>query len=215
MQSTFIYGDSLVAALGFRSYSLNLNKWKGLEAHAKTARAGHFLGQWENEIVSAKASIYSSSGTFVMAEAIAVISFVSATCALVDYGSKVITRLNAFRKNVSELPASFHHISVQLPLLVDIVRRLNDQASQGELSAETESLLRPVVGSLHNEIEKLDVVLRKVLPSSDASTWEKGVKGIYSLPPAEHSRMNASVPRHVSGLYYYHYLSPPVSKRKY
>ena len=116
-----------------------------------------------------------------MAEAIAVISFVSAICSLADYGTKVVTRLNEFRKSVKELPTSFLHISVQLPLLVEIVRRLSNQASRGEIAPDTEKLLKPVVEGLHNEIKKLDAILQKVLPSAKASTWEKGIKAVKSV----------------------------------
>jgi hypothetical protein len=116
-----------------------------------------------------------------MAEAIAVISFLSAIASLASYGSTVVTRLNEFRKNVKDLPASFLHISIQLPLLVEIVRRLSSHASQGEIDSETEKLLAPVVQGLHNEIKKLDMVLLRVLPSAKASTWEKGVKAVKSV----------------------------------
>ena len=116
-----------------------------------------------------------------MAEAITVISFVSAIYSLADYGTKVVTRLNEFRKNVEELPANFVHISVQLPLLVDIVCRLSDQASRGEIAPDTEERLKPVVEGLHNEIKKLDAVLQKVLPSAKASPWEKGIKAVKSI----------------------------------
>ena len=116
-----------------------------------------------------------------MAEAIAVIGFVSAIASLADYGEKIVKRLNEFRKNVRELPQSFLHISVQLPLLVDIIRRLHDQSKQGELTPDTQNLLEPVLDCLSQEIQKLDAVLGKILPSAEASTWEKSVKALKSV----------------------------------
>lgn len=116
-----------------------------------------------------------------MAEAVAVLSFVSAICSLVDYGGKLVSRLNEFRNNVTNLPQCFFHISVQLPLLVDIARRLHDQAYRGELPPQTKSVLMPVVVGLHKEIQKIDDILHRILPSARASTWEKGIKAVKSV----------------------------------
>ena len=114
-------------------------------------------------------------------EAIAAISFVSAVWSLADYGTKVVQRLNEFRANVRDLPPAFLHISDQLPLLIDTVNHLHDQAKDGDLSPKTETALRPVVEGIHTQITQLDSVLVKVLPSAKASTWEKGLKAVKSL----------------------------------
>ena len=116
-----------------------------------------------------------------MAEAIAVIGFVSAIASLADCAERTVKRLNEFRKNVKDLPQSFLHISVQLPLLIDIIHRLHDQSKKGELTPTTENLLKPVLDGLYREIRKLEAVLGKILPSADASTWEKSVKAVKSL----------------------------------
>lgn len=116
-----------------------------------------------------------------MAEAIAVISFVSAVWSLADHGTKVVKRLNEFRTNVRDLPQSLIHISDQLPLLIDTVNRLHNQARDGNLSSATEKALQPVVDGIHAQVTKLDSILAKVLPSAKASTWEKGLKAVKSL----------------------------------
>ena len=116
-----------------------------------------------------------------MAEAIAVIGFISVVATLADCGERIVKRLNEFRRNAKELPQSFLHISIQLPLLVDIIHRLHDQSKKGELTPETENLLKPVLDGLYQEVQKLDAVLGKILPSADASTWEKSVKALKSV----------------------------------
>jgi hypothetical protein len=116
-----------------------------------------------------------------MAEAVAIISFVSAVSSLADYGWRVVRRLNEFRKTVNDLPQCFHHISVQLPLLVEIVEHFRRQAQDEDLSPKIEEVLSPVVEGLRKEITKLDAVLLKVLPSANASTWEKSIKAIKSV----------------------------------
>ena len=116
-----------------------------------------------------------------MAESIAVISFVSIVWSLADYGTKVVTRLNEFRTNGRDLPHAFQHISDQLPLLIDIVNHLYDQAKNNRLSHETEAALSPVVEGIRTQVTGLDSVLAKVLPSARASTWEKGFKAFKSI----------------------------------
>ncbi|MCJ1345259.1 hypothetical protein MMC31_003465, partial [Peltigera leucophlebia] len=70
-----------------------------------------------------------------MAEAIAVISFVSAVWSLADHGTKVVKRLNEFKTNVRDLPQSLIHISDQLPLLIDTVNRLHNHREGATASA--------------------------------------------------------------------------------
>ena len=116
-----------------------------------------------------------------MAEAIAVVGFISAIASLADYGTTVVKRFNELRKNVKGLPSNFHHINVQLPLLVNIVHCLHDQSERGELTPDTASLLKPVLEELHKELQKLDAVISKIQPSADASTLEKSVKAFRSV----------------------------------
>lgn len=116
-----------------------------------------------------------------MAEAIAVISFVSALFALADYGTKVLQRLNECKTSVRDLPRSFSHIRNQLPLLIGTVNDLRSRANAGGLSPETETALRLVVEGILAEVKGLNSILVKVVPSNTASNWEKGLKAIKSL----------------------------------
>ena len=116
-----------------------------------------------------------------MAEAIAVIGFVTALTQLAIYGSKVCKRLEEFQSNVKELPSSFLQIKDNLPLLLDIVRKLSEQAEKGSFDPQTQEILKPVIEGLHKEVQKLDAVLQKILPTAKASTWEKGVKAVKSM----------------------------------
>ena len=116
-----------------------------------------------------------------MAEGIAAIGLASSILSLINFGAKVVKRLDEFKTNVRDLPESFIHISVQLPLLVRVSENLYDQACRDELDSKTKSTLIPVVAGLREEIQKLDAVLLKILPGARASTWEKGIKAVKSL----------------------------------
>ena len=115
-----------------------------------------------------------------MAEAIAVISFISAVASLTNYGKIVVKRLNDFRSNVRDLPGVFLYIGHQLPLLITTVDKIYERAKNGDIDVETEAALRPVVDGVQEQLRELDVVLVKVLPSAKASTWGKGIKALKS-----------------------------------
>ncbi|MCJ1471288.1 hypothetical protein MMC07_009936 [Pseudocyphellaria aurata] len=116
-----------------------------------------------------------------MVEVIAAVGLASAIVSLVEFGAKVIKRLDEFKTNVHDLPQSFLHISRQLPLLVKVANSLHEQACDNRLDQTTKDALLPVVAGLEKEIRKLDTVLLEVLPAAQASTWEKCVMAVKSL----------------------------------
>jgi hypothetical protein len=54
-----------------------------------------------------------------MAEAFAVVGVVSNIVQLVDFGAKVLHRLNNFQYSLGNIPKSFRHIKAELPILLD------------------------------------------------------------------------------------------------
>ena len=113
-----------------------------------------------------------------MAEAFAIVGVVQAALALVSYGAKIVKRMDEFKHNVKGLPESFVKIRNQLPLLLSIIDHIQRQASNGELNADTEALLMPVLEGLRKDIIGFDETLLKVLPSPHASNKEKIAKAI-------------------------------------
>lgn len=109
-----------------------------------------------------------------MAEAFAILGVVQAALSLVSYGGKIVKRMDEFNHNVKGLPESFIKIRNQLPLLLNILENL--EANQGELSSETQSLLKPVSDGLRKDIVSFDETLLNVLPSPNASNKEKIAK---------------------------------------
>jgi hypothetical protein len=58
-----------------------------------------------------------------MAEAIAVASVVVTIVQLVDFGSKVLSRLDNFQSKAREIPKVFQHIKVEMAVLFDTLER--------------------------------------------------------------------------------------------
>ena len=53
-----------------------------------------------------------------MAEALAAIGAVASIVQLVDFGSKVLLRLNEFQSSIGEIPKVFQHVKAELPVLL-------------------------------------------------------------------------------------------------
>ena len=116
-----------------------------------------------------------------MAEAIAIISFVSAVVALVDIGSRVVIRLNDFQSKSHEMPDALRHIKVQLPLTIDSLRLSKGKAESGELSTESQNALMPALEACTKLIDRLDQLLIKLLPVEGDSSWLRRKKALRSL----------------------------------
>ena len=116
-----------------------------------------------------------------MAEAIAIVSFVSAAASLVQLGADLIVRIKEFRQNAKNLPAALLHISDQLPLLINTVNSLHEQAETYSLDPKTEAALIPVVRGVTSQINQVHSILVKVMPSAGSSKWKKYVKAVESL----------------------------------
>jgi N-terminal domain on NACHT_NTPase and P-loop NTPases len=99
-----------------------------------------------------------------VAEALAIVGLVSAIVQFVDFGSKVIERLNEFSSDIHELPKTFQTVKAQLPLLISTLSRTQRQATAGHVSDATAVALKPIIDACLNEIKVLQLILDKTLP---------------------------------------------------
>lgn len=116
-----------------------------------------------------------------MAEAIAVISLVSAIVQFVDYGTKVLNRLDEFKVDINEVPKTFRSIKAQLPLIVDTLKRTQKQADAGHFNDTTANALKPVVDGCLQQVKLLECILDKTLPAEKTSNWKRSLLAIKSL----------------------------------
>jgi hypothetical protein len=116
-----------------------------------------------------------------MAEALAVLGLVSAIVQFVDFGSKIINRLDEFQSSIDEVPKTFRDIKNQLPLLIDTLKRTQNQAAAGCVSEQTAKALNPVIEGCSSQVQLLSRILDKSLPANNASNWQKRLYAIRSL----------------------------------
>jgi len=122
-----------------------------------------------------------------MAEVLAVASVAATIIQLVDFGGKILRRLNEFHSSLDEIPESLRQINTQLPLLLDTLKDTQHIIGTGVIRNDTEKALLPVINDCRVQIESLDAVIDKVLPLSSDSWAKRSKKALSSLIKHESS----------------------------
>ena len=116
-----------------------------------------------------------------MAEALAVVGIVASIVQLVDFSSKILSHLDEFRSGAEEVPKSFRHIKVELPLLQDAFRLIKEAIDAGSVGNGTKRALLPAIQGCREQVAELDAILAKTLPGTGDSWHTRGKKAILSL----------------------------------
>src|SRR5947209_2565680 len=116
-----------------------------------------------------------------MAEALAVVGVVASIVQLVEFGSKILLRLNDFQSNLGEVPKTFRHVKAELPVVLDTLEQTKNAIETGSIRDETKKALLPAIHGCRTQIESLDDVIGKTLPLQGDSWREKSRKGISCL----------------------------------
>ncbi|KAF2111820.1 hypothetical protein BDV96DRAFT_649794 [Lophiotrema nucula] len=114
-----------------------------------------------------------------MAEAYAVVGIVASILQLIDFSTKVGTRIRDYSSHAGEVPKSLRSISTQLPLLSETLAKL--KSASPSLGDTVKSALQNVVDDCLDLIPRLDVILEKVLPQSNESWGKRGKRIVLSL----------------------------------
>ncbi|MCJ1392523.1 hypothetical protein MMC18_005391 [Xylographa bjoerkii] len=114
-----------------------------------------------------------------MADPITIVGLAAMIIQLVEFGTKVILRLREASESIGEVPAAFNNITVRLPLLIDCLNHIKNDAS--DLSETTKTALLPVIVSCLDQVKLLDGILVKVTPKLEDSEWRIAKKTILGL----------------------------------
>jgi hypothetical protein len=115
-----------------------------------------------------------------MAE-LAALGIVANVFAVVDFGVKVLKRLEEYRAAVDELPKTFHDASIQVGLLVGYINDIQEADRSGALSRAMAKRLRPAILECDKMVKQLDDVLAKTLPEPNSSRTQRKLKALGSL----------------------------------
>jgi len=115
-----------------------------------------------------------------MADPLAVVSVVASIIQLVDFGTRVLKRLEEYQSNARQIPESFRHIKIELPILLDALRQTKAAIDSGSMHDDTKKVLHAVEGC-KTQIEDLDAIVMKVLPAPGDSRTIRSRKAFSSL----------------------------------
>ncbi|KZF19132.1 hypothetical protein L228DRAFT_271392 [Xylona heveae TC161] len=115
-----------------------------------------------------------------MAEAVAVVSGISAFVQIIDFSSTIFIRLKEYKDLVGELPNYLKDVDTQLPLICKTLDRIKMQTERGTLPKETQDIVYSVVNGCRSQIELLLQKIDKVIPIS-SSKRERMKKASLSL----------------------------------
>lgn len=140
-----------------------------------------------------------------MAEALAVVGVVANIVQLVDFGSKVLYRLNDFQSCCGEIPKTFKHIKDELPILLETLTQIKVVAEKGSMGEETKNALSLVVNGCQTQITLLDNLISSLLPQEGDSWRKKTDKAILSLrQDSKIITITAILRTHIQSLINYH-----------
>ena len=136
-----------------------------------------------------KVTTTSTSFFGTMAEAIATIGAVAAIAQLIDYGVKLITRLNEFSSILgSEYPDSFRDIRDRLSLVLKLLGCIQQQQQQQATQQRDHEVqyefntVQPLIESTSKDVvEVLELVEKNVKLAQGGSRLKKGIGAIGSL----------------------------------
>ena len=116
-----------------------------------------------------------------MAEAIAALGLAATIIQVIDFSSRLAHRLEEFRSFVGEVPESFRHISIRLPLLTDTLKQIKANIDRQAASDSTTSVTASVVAECQKQLTVLQEILDRTVPPPEASSWERRKKAFVSL----------------------------------
>lgn len=72
-----------------------------------------------------------------MAEALAIVGLVAAIVQFIDFGTRIVHRLQEFDSKNKDIPAAFQDICIQLPLLIHDLKQTKDKVEARNFNQET------------------------------------------------------------------------------
>ncbi|ORY14269.1 P-loop containing nucleoside triphosphate hydrolase protein [Clohesyomyces aquaticus] len=88
----------------------------------------------------------------------------SSVIQVVDFGVKVLTRLNEYRNAAGGLPERFEKFRILLPGYITATEQMQNLLDQKEFPDKYRKTLQPIIDRNAEHIEKLDGLIAKVLP---------------------------------------------------
>jgi len=116
-----------------------------------------------------------------MAEALAVVATISSIVQLVDFTSKIVSRLHEFQSDANEAPKSLRHLQAELPLLEHSLKQIKTAIDSSALSNACVIALQPTISGVDELLQQINSILAKTLPKQGDGRARRVAKSVGSV----------------------------------
>ena len=99
---------------------------------------------------------------------------------IIHITTEVVQRLNDFKATVEGLPRALKSLSVELPTLINSLRRIRQAIEDGRVSQESQEALEPLIKDFEFQIQSLSYIILKMRPRVNSNT-ARNLKAVTSF----------------------------------
>jgi predicted transcriptional regulator len=99
---------------------------------------------------------------------------------IIHITTEVVQRLNDFKATVEGLPRALKSLSVELPTLINSLRRIRQAIEDGRVSQESQEALEPLIKDFEFQIQSLSDIILKMRPRVNSNT-ARNLKAVTSF----------------------------------
>jgi N-terminal domain on NACHT_NTPase and P-loop NTPases len=119
-----------------------------------------------------------------MAELLAAGAALGVASSLITFGDvawRVLKRIKEYSDKTGDVPVVIRHISAQLPVIIEKIEELKEATKNGSLHIQPQSALAGAVISCNEQVQRLDALTDKMLPSATDTRKDWARKAIRSV----------------------------------
>jgi hypothetical protein len=99
---------------------------------------------------------------------------------IIHITTEVVKRLNDFNSTIEGLPRALKSLSVELPTLMNSLKRIQQAIDDGRVDEDSQEALGPLVKDFEQQIQALSDIIVKMRPKFDSST-ARNLKAVSSF----------------------------------
>jgi hypothetical protein len=99
---------------------------------------------------------------------------------IIHITTEVVKRLNDFKATVEGLPRALNSLSVELPTLINSLKRIRQAIDDGRISEESQAALEPLIKDFELQVQALSDIILKMRPRTNSNT-ARNLKAITSF----------------------------------
>lgn len=99
---------------------------------------------------------------------------------IIHITTEVVKRLNDFKTTVEGLPRALKSLSVELPTLINSLKRIRQAIEDGRVSEESQVALEPLIKDFEFQIQTLSDIILKMRPKGSSNT-ARNLKAVTSF----------------------------------